>query len=397
MSKAGLWSRAILVTGLIHGIPFSIAVQAETLPFPGEVIRGEVTRMVPSPWSVEDVTVEPVAVDLARLPAIAPEKDKGKGKAASQPVTEPTRVAAEVIVRLKLAQPTYMVDSRIGPVTFVRSAVDPKIEKSLRATVHSVHDGRGWITQVQLHNPDVFDGIGRPSTELPGQVVVLGTEEARQLQERLGAEERARVEAETERRRLAEELAAQQDAAVKAERERLERERLWIETRSARVTQLRDAMQKGARSTRVATLEAALGGNDPALRQFAVETALQSRDPVLTNLVLKDWLSRKTSIPVMLYATKEDASSETVLQNLGPLTIDIERFNIVSGSMVGRMGAAGYSITNPSAASGALAQNELTINNYGCTLSLRLSEQATMDGLFRCQTLPTLVARITLD
>ena len=192
-------------------------------------------------------------------------------------------------------------------------------------------------------------------------------------------------------------MAARQAEAAKAEAERADQERRRIEARVARITDLRGRLTGSDRASRIAAYEAALGGNDTALRQMAIEAALRSGDPVLANLALKDWLARKKALPVLLYATKEDPNSETVLQNLGPLTLEIDSFTPVDGALAGRMGAPGYSIARPSAAVGTLARTELTVNAYGCVLSLRLTEHQTLDGLFRCQTLPTLIARVTLD
>ncbi|CAK0746906.1 hypothetical protein WCLP8_1760004 [uncultured Gammaproteobacteria bacterium] len=82
---------------------------------------------------------------------------------------------------------------------------------------------------------------------------------------------------------------------------------------------------------------------------------------------------------------------------MGPLTLTIANFDPAAGVMTGTLGAQGYSITQPASAFGTLSQTELSINTFGCALTVRLSEVQTLDGLYRCQTLPTLIARITLD
>ena len=248
-----------------------------------------------------------------------------------------------------------------------------------------------------MQNPEVLEGIGKPLDELPGRPVLAGSDEARRLRDQFAREAEERIADEQDRHRREQERLAQQAAIEKAETERQDRERRQIEARTAQITDLRAKLLGGDRAARIAVYEAALGGNDPALRQTAIESALQSRDPVLANLALKDWIARRKALPVQLYATKEDGNSETVLNNLGPLTLEIESFNAVNGALAGRMGAPGYSIAKPSAAVGSLAQTELTVNAYGCGLTLRLTEHQTMDGLFRCQTLPTLIARITVD
>lgn len=351
-----------------------------------ERIRAEAARLVPAPWRVLDVAIEPL-----RLPTLP-------GDAESRVLPSASRVTARVAARVALGEPTFLVDSREGPVTFVRPAADPSLEKTLTATAVATRNAAGaWTVRLDPNNPEVFDGVGRPAAELPGRVIPIGSEEERRLRAEIAEQARRRVAEEEARLQREQELLARQSAAAKLEAERLENERRLVEARAAQITDLRSKLAGEDRSARLAAYEAALGGNDAALRQVAVEAALRSRDPVLANLALKDWLARKRQIPVQLFATKEDRNSETVLHNLGPLTIEVESFNRVGGAVTGRMGAPGYNIAMPSAAVGALAQTELALNSYGCALNLRLTEHQTLDGLFRCQTLPPLIARVTLD
>lgn len=386
--RRSLWRFAMVLTAGLAAAGTTRAAEAPAsqLPvghLPADQIHAEIARLVPPLWTVEDVAVEP-------MPAPVPE-----GKPA--PKDPDARAAARISARLKLAKPTFTVESREGPVTFIRPAADTGLEKTLTATALATRAGTGWTLRIELQNPEVMEGVGKPAGELPGRTVVAGTEEARTLRERIDRDARQRIAEEQARRQREEELMAQQAATAKAEAERADRERRLIEARIAQVTDLRGKLLGGDRTARLAAYEAALGGNDPALRQIAMEAALQSRDPVVANLALKDWLARKKALPVLLFATKEDGNSETVLHNLGPLTLEIDSFNAVNGAVAGRMGAPGYSIAKPSVAVGTLAQTELTVNSYGCVLTLRLTEHQTMDGLFRCQTLPTLIARITLD
>lgn len=365
---------------LAAGLPSSAAVAAE---FPADQVQAEIARLVPPPWIVEEVTVAP-------MPAPAPE-GKPAGKEGD------SRVAARIGAKLKLAKPTYLIDAREGPFTFIRPATAPDLEKTLTAIAVATRGATGWTARIELQNPEVMEGVGKPADELPGLTVLSGSDNARAAREQLDRDARQRVAEEQDRRRREEELLAEQAATAKAEAERLDAARKQVEARTTQVTDLRAKLLGADRPARIAAYEAALGGNDPALRQMAVEAALQSRDPVLANLALKDWIARRKAVPVQLYATKEDGNSETVLNNLGPLTLEVESFNPVTGALAGRLGAPGYSIAKPSAAVGALAQTELAVNGYGCALTLRLTEHRTMDGLFRCQTLPTLIARVTVD
>ena len=378
MVRPAAWGIAVtLMAGLVPVLP------ARASDPPIDRIRAEMARIVPPLWTVEEMTAEPV-------PAPAPD-----GKAAAKAADSRTMV--RVGAKLRLAKPTYSVESRDGAVTFIRPVADAGLEKTLSATALATLGPNGWSARIELRNPEVLEGIGQPLEELPGRPVLAGSAEANRLRDQIARDSEARIAEEEARRRREEELLARQAAATKAEEERAAAERRQTEVRAARIADLRARILGADRPARIAAYEAALGGNDPALRQIAMEAALQSRDPVLGNLALKDWIARRKAVPVQLYATKEDPHSETVLNNLGPLTLEIDSFNPVNGTLAGRLGAPGYSIAKPSAAIGALAQTSLTVNAYGCALSLRLTEHQTLDGLFRCQTLPALIARVVVD
>ncbi|ALG70221.1 hypothetical protein VY88_08670 [Azospirillum thiophilum] len=351
------------------------AASSESIP--ETVLRARIESLLPTPWRIEALTVEP-------LPAPTP------------PSAEP-HAAARVTARVVLAAPTYLVDSREGPVTFLRPAAEAGLAKSWVATALATRDASGWTIALTPQSPGLLDGVGKPAAELPGRTVVLGTPEARILREQLDRDAARRLAEESDRRKREDERLAQQTAAARAEAGRTESERQAVEARIAQLADLHGKLTGEDRAARLAAFEAALGGNDPALRQTAMEAALQSRDPVVANLALKDWIARRRAVPVQLYATREDPSSEAVVQNLGPMTLEIDGFNPVNGALAGKLGAPGYSIARPSSIVGALAQTELAVNAFGCALTLRLTGHRTMDGLLRCQTLPTLIARITLD
>lgn len=340
-------------------------------PVPDDALRAEVARHVPPSWKVEAVALEP-----------------------AESAAGPYRLTA----RMKLTRQTYVVDGREGPYAFVRPVAEPGLEKVLTGTATTVKAKDGTLTvKMELQNAEVLDSVGKPAEELPGKPVVAGSEDAQKLRAELDAEARQRIADEQALRQREEELLTQQQATAQAEAERRAAERKQIETRTGQINEVRARLLAGERAQRVAVYEAVLGGNDPALRQIAVEAALQSRDPVLANLALKDWIARHKTIQVQLYATKEDSNSETVLRNLGPLAIEVESFSGANGTLQAKMGAPGYSVATPSAAAGTLAQTELTVNTFGCALTLRLTEHRTLDGIYRCQTLPALVARVTVD
>jgi len=374
----------LLATWVAIGAPVESAWAAEAtdpakLPavetIPDSLLRARIEALLPAPWRIESLSIEP-------LP---------------EPQSSEPRVAARVSAKLVLGGPTYLVDSREGPVTFLRLAAEAGLSKNWVATALATRGANGWSLALTPQSPGLLDGIGKPAAELPGRTVVLGTPEARSLREQLDRDTAQRLVEDSERRRREEERLAQQTAAAKAEAARAETERRAVEARIAQVADLRGKLTGTDRAARLAAFEAALGGNDPALRQTAMDAALQSRDPVVANLALKDWIARHRAVPVQLYATKEDPSSEVVAQNLGPMTLEIDGFSPVNGALAGKLGAPGYSIARPSSIVGTLAQTELAVNSFGCALTLRLAEHRTLDGLLRCQTLPTLIARITLD
>jgi hypothetical protein len=169
------------------------------------------------------------------------------------------------------------------------------------------------------------------------------------------------------------------------------------EARRKRIESLRAVILGDDRAARIAAFEAALTGGDAALRKVAVELAFDSRDPVLSNLALRDWLSRTKEAPVQLFATKEEPGSVSVLQNLGPLNLKIHSFDPAAGAVSGQLSAPGYDVSRDGAAAGTLAQTTLIFNTFGCQLALQLSDQRMLDGLYRCRSLPALLARIAPD
>ncbi len=368
------WIAVALPSGPAEAAEPAVA-SAESIP--ETLLRARIESLLPAPWRIEALTVEPQPLPMP-------------------PPADPS-AAARVTARVVLGAPTYLVDSREGPVTFLRPAAEPGLAKSWVATVLATRNATGWTIALTPQAPGLLDGIGKPAAELPGRTVVLGTQEARTLREQLDRDATRRLAEESERRKREDERIAQQTAAARAEAARTESERQAVEARIAQLADLHGKLTGQDRTARLAAFEAALGGNDPALRQTAMEAALQSGDPVVANLALKDWIARRRAVPVQLYATREDPSSEAVVQNLGPMTLEIDGFNPVNGALAGKLGAPGYSIARPSSIVGALAQTELAVNAFGCALTLRLTGHRTMDGLLRCQTLPTLIARITLD
>lgn len=341
-------------------------------PPPTDLVRQEVARQAGRLWRVESVELAPAAAE-------------GGG-------------ARRFTARLSLTEPTFTVVGRDGPFTLVAPVAERGMEKILLGTVRAGRAADGsWTLSLDPANGEVLESLGRPQAELPGRPLLAGSEEARALAGRRQAEAEAGLAEEQARRRRAEALLAERSAAEKAEAERAAADARAVAARTRQIAEFRNRLAATDRSAVLAAFDAAIGGNDMPLRQLALEAALRSPDPIVANVALRDWLARRKDLPVQLYATREDQTSEQVLRNLGPLTLSLDAFNPASGAMTGTLGAPGYSIARPSAATGTLAGRELTVHSYGCSLTLRLTEHASLDGLYRCQSLPALIARIALD
>lgn len=358
---------AELVLGIVLG---AVAMPVGALAGPVEdAAHVEVLRHLPAYWQVENVK-------------------------AGTPFAG--RTPLEIKVRLDV--PVFVTDARIGGVTFVRPGAAPGLEKTLYGAATEVKSGPGRAIRVDLLPlGDVLDAAGKPLEALPGRIVLADSEEGRTLRATLEADDGKALTNEKERRAREEERLAAQTAADKAKAIADEAERKALEARTKKLAAISERLAGRDAAARLAAVESALAGDDATIRQLAVATALQSKDPVLAGLAIKDWLARHKTIPVQLFATKEDRNSADVLANLGPLTLTVDSVDRATGNLTATLGAPGYGVAQPSAAVGGVTRSDLTLNTYGCTLQLHLSDQRTLEGLYRCQTLATLAARIALD
>ena len=345
-------------------------------------LRDQLARELPALWRLESFTLAPPTTD-------------GKEGAAKE--TGDKTIVQPFTAVVGLAAATYAVDSQRGPFTLLRPVAEQGTRKTLSGLVKSTPRDGAWTSRFGIRNGFVIDNIGLPIDRFPGRTAVLGTTATTELLNDLEQGAKRKAEAEAENIRQQREALDLQLAAVKADAQRIAADRALIDQRAAALADLKRQLLDGERPARIAALEAALNGKDPSLRAMAFATAFSGRDALVANLALRALLTQKKALPIQLFATRENKDSETVLNNLGPLGLTIERFDPLTGVLEGKMGAPGYSITLPGGAVGTLTQTELTINTYGCTLQLRLSDMATLDGIYRCQTLPTLIARITLD
>lgn len=376
--------------------------------------------------------------------------------------TENAGTEAEPVVNSRftatatLKETLYFVDGRDGPIAFLRRVAAPGLEKPLTGLVRSVLRCPTWVSAFQLDLPGILETGGAPLAAFPGRVIVRGSEDERDHNDRREAEaveqhkaevarlardeelkalqraaglaalehQRVVMAAELSQREEAqaavirrevrlsmlreqEELAAQEEHAnlKAAEAEalrRLEEARFAAEQEAAarRARQL-DALKESAaspdRAVRVAAIETALASADPATRMLAAEAAVASRDPAIANLALREFLSRRRLLPIALFPMADDPRSVEALGRLGSVFLETGRFDPEKGSLVARLGAPASSLIPPADAVGILALGELTVASPVCTLMLRLSGHQTLDGMLRCLQQPVLNARITLN
>lgn len=371
MAALALWAAGAVLAG---------PAWAQAMP-PLDVQRDQLGRELPPLWKLETFSPGP--------PQAAAGADKD---APDRPVVQSFTAV------VSLTASTFTVDSQRGPYTLLRPVAEQGLRKTLSGLIKSSRrEGGGWTVRVGVQNIYVLDNIGQPVDRFQGRTAVLGSPEAAKLTSELEQTAKQQNEADAQRQRRQQEQLDQQLSVVKAEAQRIAADHALIDQRAAALAAVKRQLMEGERPARIAAFEAAMKSDDVSVRAMALSSALSGRDAMVANLALRQFLAGKKSLPVQLFATREVKESETVLNNLGPLTLSIDRFDSATGNLEGKMGAPGYSIALPGSASGYLAQTELTVNTYGCSLQLRLSEVETLDGIFRCQTLPTLIARITLD
>lgn len=328
-------------------------------------VRNEVSRRVPAWWRVDRVTIgDPRAL-------------------ASSENGASSRFGAEV----RLSAPTFSPELRAGAETFVRRAGDPGMVKAVSGEVRMSRSGRIEVTLDE--SLSLLDSLGKPESALPGRVVSIDGEEGKALLASIPERERARG-------RAVEEAGAAVAAADAAEAKAAEAIKAAIDAGTKRLGDLIDRLNSRERAERLAAYREVSADPDPARRALAAEAALKSRDPIMTGLALRDWLTRRETVSVLLYAVKEEPESVNVIHNIGPLKLSISEID-ASGGITGALSAPGYAVTRDAAAGGGLTRDDLQIVTFGCSLDLRLTERRTLDGVYRCQTLPPLAARVVLD
>ena len=375
-SLAGRLKMALVALAVaLAGTGLATPAGAQATP-PLDIQRDQLARELPPLWRLE--TFSPGSAQAA----------DGADQAVVQAFT----------AVVSLTTSTFTVDSQSGPYTLLRPVAEQGTRKTLSGLIKSTRrDDGGWAVRVGVQNIYVLDNIGQPADRFQGRTAIVGSPEAARLKTELEQTAKQQSEADAQRQRRQQEQLDQQLSVVKAEAQRIAADHALIDQRAAALASVKRQMIEGERPARIAAFEAAMKSDDVSVRAMALSAALTGHDTVVANLALRQILAGRKTLPVQLFATRENKDSETVLANIGPLTLAIDRFDSVTGNIEGKMGAPGYSITTPGSAAGALAQTELTVNTYGCSLQLRLSEVETLDGVFRCQTLTPLIARITLD
>ncbi len=373
------WQRG----GLGRAVPFGVGMALLCLVVASASAaepdwRRAVQQALPSLWQLESLA--------SRTPADASD-DAGAGESF-------VRFTAPVA----LTEATFTVVRRQGPFTIVRPVAQAGLRKIVTGRLRGAGNGGNdapWA--VDFDNPDVLAHIGLPLTVIPGRPLVLGSAEGEAELAALRTEaEASRRAAAVERQRLEAQL-AQERAAAEAEAAVVDARRRAVAARAEALAALYRQFGSAEHAERRAALEAGMAGSDPAVRAAAFEAAYTGDDAVAANLALRLFLNSRAVVPISLFATRDNPQSGRVLGNLGALTLTIDGFDPVGGSLSGRLGAPGFTVTRESSVVGSLARTQLTLATHACTLTLRLSPWQTLDGIYRCQTLPTLIARIALE
>lgn len=358
----------------------SVSLRAQDSPTP-EQLRDAFTRQVAAHlapvWRLADVTLEAAdAVDTVE--AGEPANAGGPGDAA----TLRLRLAAT----FALTETLYVGDGTDGPVQFIRPYAEAGVEKTLPGSGLATRQGEVWHMRFAMPYPEGLMMPGGPRGAFMGRTLVRGSaEEAAYLAQRQ-AELSAQFQAE----------AAAQDVNLQVRRtENTALEQQMLE-RARGLAMLGERLAGRERAERLAALEAGLASLDGAARMLAFESALGGDDPAAITLALRHYFLHVRILPVVLFATQEEPVSAEAIHRIGPFQLAVDRLNVTTGVVEGRMGASGFPTTQPSEARGTLNQSELTLASSGCTLNLRLTEHRTLDGLLRCLNMPALIARIAL-
>jgi len=272
-------------------------------------------------------------------------------------------------------------------------------------------------TRRQQQEADALAAVRREAAAETARV------QAREAEALRAAAEAGRV---AEARRAAAEVletAARREAEAQASAQRLA-----VESRAAQIAELRGQFRAEDRNIRIAAVERAMRSEDPALRVLGMEAALSSGDGALLGLGLRLFFQQTREVPVSFFvpATQPQVPGRgrfqvapaTFAVAMNGLVLSIREFDVASGALTGtsRVGS------DPATLTGTLARSEFTITltpssprgrggefggAYGlqhCTLTLRLSDVQTLDGMFACasqpyyrdEPTPVLLARISL-
>lgn len=245
---------------------------------------------------------------------------------------------------------------------------------------------------------------------------------------RVQAREAEALRAAAEAGRLAEARRAAAEVLEAAARREAEAQasaqRIAVEARTAQIAELRGQFRAEDRNLRIASIERAMRSEDPAVRALGTEAALTSADGALLSLGLRLFFqhTREVAVSFFVPATQPPSDGQLTISPgalataVGGTVVSIREFDAASGGLTGtaRLGR------DAATASGTLSRSELTITlvpttrdrevaGQGgvshCTLTLRLTELQTLDGLMACQIdrrwdsrgrLPVLLARIAL-
>lgn len=246
---------------------------------------------------------------------------------------------------------------------------------------------------------------------------------------RVQAREAEALRAAAEAGRLAEARRAAAEVLEAAARREAEAQataqRVAVESRAAQIAELRGQFRAEDRNIRIASIERAMRSEDPAVRALGMEAALGSGDGALLGLGLRLFFQQTREVPVSFFVpATQPPSGNRNSQLLDPmqfatamsgLVLSIREFDVAAGTFTGTS-RFGRTVTD---VRGTLSRSEMTVSllprerNLGfnvsdldgtnqCTITVRLSDVQTLDGVMACERsgrqvqLPILLVRIAL-
>jgi len=354
--------------------------------------KSQLAVNLPGYWSITSFEVQETAIS-------GPE---------DQPVIQQA-FASEIV----LAKDTFAAAEKEGPVVFVT----PVAREGERRTVYGVAtaavEAGTWQSKLELQN-DPPAVMGRPIDYFSGRVIVKGSAEEEEYQNRKYKEQEAKRKREERLRELdrqAELASARHAQQLEAERQKVELAKLEFEEklreekrkreerkvaklrelkkrkiaeenkrRTEKVIWFRNVLSKGNNYEIYEMIKTSLEGKDKVLQELAFTAALDSTSRDLKQLGLAYLLARVETLSVTSKLPREQWGVNKI-----QFAIKIREFNRITGSFTGVfLGGDLDAETRKQQIKGVLSGTTLSAYNDYCSLTVDLKGRDAMDGRFSC-------------